>query len=101
MLIYKICRRDEWEAAVVAGVYRGSQADRDDGFIHFSNAAQVGATLRKHFAGQRDLLLVAVDAEALGPSLRFEVSRAGERFPHFYGELAVSLASEVKEINQF
>jgi uncharacterized protein (DUF952 family) len=97
-LIYKICTRADWEAAAIGGVYRGSELDRRDGFIHFSTAAQFEETLRRHFAGQRDLLRIAVDPAALGPALVFEVSRGGELFPHLYGELSVSLAIEVRAI---
>jgi uncharacterized protein (DUF952 family) len=97
-LIYKICPRTEWEAALATGVYQGSEVDRRDGFIHFSSKDQVDETLRKHFEGQRGLLLVAVDPDALGPALRFEASRGGALFPHLYGELPVSLACDVREI---
>jgi uncharacterized protein (DUF952 family) len=97
-LVYKICPREEWEIALVDGVYRGSAVDRRDGFIHFSKEAQVRETLRQHFAGQRDLLLLSVDPVGLGPALRFEVSRGGELFPHLYGDLSVSLVREVKEL---
>ena len=91
-LIYKICPRVEWEAALADGVYRGSAVDRRDGFIHFSTAAQVDQTRNMHFAGQRDLLLIAVDPAALGVALRFEASRGGGIFPHLYGDLPVSHA---------
>jgi uncharacterized protein (DUF952 family) len=97
-LIYKICRRADWEAAAIGGIYRGCEVDRRDGFIHFSTAVQVDETLRRHFAGQGDLLLIAVDPAALGPALVFEVSRGGELFPHLYGELSVSLAVEVRAL---
>ncbi len=53
-LILKIRRAREWGAAVAAGTYRGSAVDLRDGFIHFSTAAQVPETLRRHFSGQRD-----------------------------------------------
>jgi uncharacterized protein (DUF952 family) len=97
-LIYKICPRGEWQAALAEGVYRGSEVDRRDGFIHFSSATQVEETLRRHFAGQRDLLVIGVEPASLGTALRFEVSRGGEMFPHLYGELRVSLAREVREV---
>ncbi len=99
-LIYKICPRAEWEAAIALGVYRGSEVDRRDGFIHLSTAAQVDETLRRHFTGQSDLLLVAVDPAALGAALRYEVSRGGALFPHLYGELLVSLAREVRSLSR-
>ena len=41
----------------------------------------------KYFAGQRDLVLLAVDPERLGERLRWEESRGGELFPHLYGPL--------------
>jgi uncharacterized protein (DUF952 family) len=96
--IYKICREAEWDAAVRAGVYRGSAADLRDGFIHFSTAAQVAETAARHFAGQRDLLIVAVDADALGAALKWEPSRGGALFPHLYGALPVSAALWAKPL---
>jgi len=94
-LIYKILPRAEWEAACAAGVFNGSAIDLEDGFIHFSAGDQWGETLNKHFAGQADLLLVAVDAEALGPGLKWEVSRGGALFPHLYGAMPTGLAVSV------
>ena len=88
--IYKICERAEWQAAERAGIYRGAALDLRDGFIHFSTAAQVAETAAKHFAGRADLVLVAVDAAALGEALQWEPSRGGALFPHLYGALPLS-----------
>ena len=85
--IYKICPAAAWREAERQGVYRGSADDIRDGFIHFSVNSQVAETARKHFAGQTGLLLIAVDADALGAALRWERSRNDELFPHLYGEL--------------
>ena len=62
--IYKICAQASWREAEGCGLYRGSDADMRDGFIHFSTAAQVAGTAAQHFARQTDLMLVAVDGEA-------------------------------------
>ena len=97
-LVYKVCAAPEWSAAVATGTYVGSPVDRRDGFIHLSAAAQLEETLRRHFAGQRDLLLVAIDPDAVGAGLRWEPSRGGELFPHLYGELPVALARWVRAI---
>ena len=97
-IVYKICPEAEWTEAVRAGVYRGSAADLRDGFIHFSAAEQVAATAAKHFAGQRDLVLVAIDADALGPALKWEPSRGGALFPHLYRDLPVSAVLWVKPL---
>jgi uncharacterized protein (DUF952 family) len=84
MLIYKIFRRAEWNAFRAAGETRGAPVDLADGFIHFSTAAQVAETAAKHFATESDLVLVAVQAEALGGALKWEPSRGGALFPHLY-----------------
>jgi uncharacterized protein (DUF952 family) len=94
-IIYKICTVKEWADAERAGVYRGSAADRNDGFIHFSTAEQAPETASKWFAGQRDLVLVAVDADALGDRLKWEPSRGGALFPHFYGDLPLDAVRRV------
>ena len=86
-LIFKIVPRAEWESA--SGDYHGSAHDRADGFLHFSTAAQLTETLRRHYAGQDDLILVAVDPAALGASLKWEHAPSrGEDFPHLYGALS-------------
>jgi len=85
--IYKICSRSEWEAAVAGGEYTGSADDRRDGFIHFSFEHQLAATAAKYFAGRDDLMLIEVDADALGDALQLEPSRGGDLFPHLYGPL--------------
>jgi len=94
-LIYHMCRRAEWAAAEAAGQYRGSTQDAADGFIHFSTAEQIRESARKHRAGQRDLVLVTVDADRLGAALKWEPSRGGELFPHLYGALPVETAVRV------
>jgi uncharacterized protein (DUF952 family) len=90
--IYKVCAAAEWAAAETAGRYEGSADDRRDGFIHFSTAAQLSGTLARHFAGRDDLVLIAVDAEALGDALKWEPSRGGDLFPHLYAALPVAAA---------
>ena len=85
--IYKITPRNIWAKAEQAGHYHGAPVDFADGFIHFSTAAQVAETAARHFADQDDLLLVAVEARALGPDLKWEPSRGGALFPHLYASL--------------
>ena len=97
-LVYKVCPASEWAAAVETGSYRGSAVDLRDGFIHFSTGTQLAETLRRHFAGQSDLVLVEIDPEDLGDALRWEPSRGGDLFPHLYGPLPVSLARRVSAV---
>lgn len=86
-MIYKICTEAEWAKAEAQGTFKGSAVDQADGFIHFSTAAQVQETARRHFTGQVGLVLVAVDPDRLGDRLKWEPSRGGDLFPHLYGPL--------------
>jgi uncharacterized protein (DUF952 family) len=86
-IVYKIAHTDAWAAAQTEGRFEGSPVDLSDGYIHFSTAAQVQETVRRHYAGRDGLLLVAVDAVRLGEALRWEPSRGGDLFPHLYAPL--------------
>ena len=97
-ILYKICRTAEWNAAKAAGTYTGSADDFRDGFIHLSTAAQVRETARRYFAGQADLVMVAVDEKRLAPALRYEPARGGGLFPHLYGPLDPAAAAWVKPL---
>lgn len=97
-IVYKICSRAAWDQAVARGAYDGSDSDRRDGFIHLSDHVQVRETAAKHFSDQHDLVLVALDEAALGPALRYEPSRGGALFPHYYGALPVSAALWVEAL---
>lgn len=86
-MIFKILRADEWRIFAETGQFLGAAVDLADGYIHFSTVEQVEETARKHFSGLADLVLVAVDPIPLGDALKYEVSRGGALFPHFYGTL--------------
>jgi uncharacterized protein (DUF952 family) len=96
--IYKICERKQWADAEREGSFRGSAVDYADGYIHFSTAAQAPGTAGKHFAGMTDLVIVAVDADALGKALKWEPSRGGAVFPHLYAPLPLTAVRWVKPI---
>ena len=88
--IFKIVPTALWREAERQGTFTGSEVDHKDGYIHFSTAEQAKETAAKHFAGQTDLLLVAVDGDRLGQALKWEPSRGGALFPHLYGPLALT-----------
>ncbi len=94
--IYKIMSAAEWARAQAAGLYEGSEHDRRDGFIHFSTAAQAADTAAKYFAGQTDLVLLAVDPSSL--ALMWEPSRGGALFPHLYAPLPISAIVAIHEL---
>ena len=90
MLIFKILRADEWAALERTGETAGAPVDIADGFVHFSTAEQLAETARRHFAGEDGLVVLALEADALGPALKWEPSRGGQLFPHLYGPLRLA-----------
>jgi uncharacterized protein (DUF952 family) len=89
-IVYKILTGVDLALARRIGRYAGSADDLRDGFIHLSAADQLEGTLAKHYGGQGDLFLLAVDADKLGPQLRWETSRGGALFPHLYAPLPLN-----------
>ena len=89
--LYKLLAREAWEQALGVGVFHGSAADLADGYIHFSTAAQLQETARRHFAGRQDLVVLEVEDHDLGPALKWEVSRGEQLFPHLFAPLQTSL----------
>lgn len=97
-IIYHICRRYDWRAGSSGGAYHAPETDRADGFLHFSNAAQIVDSAAKHRAGETGLVLLAVDAAKLGDALRWELSRGGALFPHLYGNLPLDAVIAVHDL---
>ena len=82
---YKVMTADQMATLEAAGSFAGAPVDLADGYIHLSTADQLTETVDKHFAGQNDLHVVAVDLGSFGASLRWEESRGSALFPHLYG----------------
>ena len=98
MIIYKVCSKAVWEEIRQLTLWNGSSHDLRDGFIHFSTASQLDGTVRKHYAGQTDLMLLAINAETLGDALQWEPSRGGDLFPHLYGPLPISTVASAQDL---
>ena len=84
---YKVLTADQMATLEADGTFAGAPVDLADGYIHLSTAAQLTETVDKHFAGQSDLHVAAVDLGSFGDSLKWEPSRGGQLFPHIYGPL--------------
>ncbi len=89
MLIYKILLPDEWTAFEGAGTFDGSPFDHESGFVHCSSREQVGPTALRYFAGAGELVVLALDTDVLGETVRWET------FPHVYGPLTSDAIVEV------
>ncbi|KQO56924.1 DUF952 domain-containing protein [Sphingomonas sp. Leaf257] len=87
---YKVLTADQMTVLEQEGVFAGAPVDLADGYIHLSTAAQLTETVDKHFAGQSDLHIAAVDLEAMGEAVKWEESRGGQLFPHLYADLPLT-----------
>jgi len=88
---YKVLVAEEMAALEKDGRFDGSADDLRDGFVHLSTAAQLTATVDRHFGERDDLHVAAVDVAAAGEALRWEEARGGELFPHLYGVLRLEM----------
>lgn len=95
--VYKIVSGAAWSDAAAKGAFAGAAIDLKDGYIHLSTSTQAQDTARRHFKGQDGLVVAAFEVAALGHELKWEVSRGGQLFPHYYGVLDPALAVAVTE----
>lgn len=98
-IAYKILTLIEF-SSLQNGVFNGAPVDMADGYIHLSTAMQLDETLDKHFSGQNDLVIAAVPLAKLGAGLRWEESRGGQLFPHYYGKLEIHHVSAHKNLTR-
>ena len=96
---FKILTSDQWAQFQTDGVFHGAPVDLADGYIHLSAADQLQGTLTKHFAGQSGLVIAEVDLAALGETVKWEVSRGNDLFPHIYGPLPMAAVLGVRELD--
>lgn len=88
---YKVLTADQMATLERDTSFAGAPVDLADGYIHLSTQAQLTETVDKHFAGQTDLWVAAVDLQALGEAVKWEPSRGGQLFPHIYAPLPLSV----------
>ena len=83
--IYKIISAPHWLAARADDLVPRAPVDQRDGFMHFSTARQLAETLTLYFAGQDNVRILALETATVADRLKWEPSRHGDLFPHFYG----------------
>ena len=84
---YKVLTAEQMATLEREGSFAGAPVDLADGYMHMSTAEQLTDTVDKHFAGQSDLYVAAIDLGSFGGSLKWEESRGGQLFPHLYEPL--------------
>jgi len=96
---YKVLTADQMRA-LEADAFEGAPIDLADGYIHLSTRDQLTETVDKHFTGQSDLWVAAIDLAALGDSVRWEESRGGALFPHIYGAMPLDVVIAYGELER-
>ncbi|HEU0241933.1 MAG TPA: DUF952 domain-containing protein [Micromonosporaceae bacterium] len=99
MLIYKILLPSEWDQFQATGRFDGSEFDHESGYIHCSSRTQVGATAMRVFGQEPSLMVVAVDANAIADSVRWEAASDGDLFPHIYASLPIDAVVGVHRVD--
>ncbi len=93
-LIYHLATAGE----VAEAHQRGSVAPSSlalEGFIHCSTAAQLAATVHRHYPDPTALFVLHLDPITLGDALVWEESRPGEVYPHVYREISMDEVVDV------
>lgn len=98
-IAYKVLTADQMRA-LEADAFEGAPIDLADGYIHLSTRDQLTETVDRHFAGQSDLWVAAVDLPALGDSVKWEESRGGALFPHIYGAMPLDVVIAYGELER-
>lgn len=88
---YKVLTAAQMHALEHDGSFAGAPVDLADGYIHMSTRDQLTGTVDKHFIGQDELWVAAIDLEALGEAVKWDVSRGGAEFPHLYAPLPLDV----------
>jgi uncharacterized protein (DUF952 family) len=84
--VFHIARRAEWEAQAPADYVPAAFAT--EGFIHLSFRSQVLRSANKHFAHERDLLLLELDPTQFPqPFVAENTSGGTDVYPHLYCHL--------------
>ena len=89
MFLYKIFTEEENKSFLAKGFTKGSMVDDRDGFIHLSAKGQLFGTIDKHFHHLETIYIYSFFMESLDTNLKWEISRNGEYFPHYYSYLSL------------
>jgi uncharacterized protein (DUF952 family) len=89
-IAYKVLTEEQMRD-LEADRFKGAPIDLADGYIHLSTSQQLTETVDKHFAGQENLHVAAIDLDALGDAVNWEETRGGQLFPHIYGALPLEV----------
>ncbi|WNJ18050.1 DUF952 domain-containing protein [Pontibacter sp. G13] len=86
-LIYHLVKQADWLHALDSGTYAPPSL-KEEGFIHCSTKEQLMDTIARHYADERELVVLELSEKVVKPILKWETNKHGE-FPHLYGKLRI------------
>ncbi|MFB2979190.1 DUF952 domain-containing protein [Microseira sp. BLCC-F43] len=92
-MLLHITKREQWEQAKQAGIYRGDTLDTE-GFIHCSTPQQIIRTANRFFHNQKGLVLLCIEPEQVKAEIKYEAVD-NDVFPHIYGALNIDAVTQV------
>lgn len=96
-VILHIAYQAQWLRGQAEGAYR-AESLATQGFIHSSRPHQLLQVANALFRGQRDLVLLYIDPQAVGAEIKYEAPPGSqEAFPHIYGPLNTDAVIKVAD----
>jgi len=93
-VILHITKREQWEKAMLEGIYRGDTLD-SQGFIHCSTSQQTVKVANALFRAQKGLVLLCIATNKVQSEIRYEGPISEELYPHIYGPLNINAVVKV------
>ena len=89
-MIYRIAEQTDWQNAQQTGAFASADLTRE-GFIHASEQAQIMRTANKYYRGKNDLVLLEINEQAPGMTVKREdLAGTGIFFPHVYAPIPLA-----------
>ena len=85
--LFKVLSTYEWAKFKKKKEYNGNSLDHKSGFIHLSTQRQLKKTINLYFKKDQKIVILKFNSKDLNQSLKWELSRNNEFFPHLYDSL--------------
>lgn len=93
--LYKILEISEWLCFKKKNYFAGSKLDKSSGFIHMCKKEHLLSTVELYYPKLRKLTILEFRYYNIKDKIKWEISRNGLLFPHFYGIFAYKIINKV------
>ena len=93
--LYKILEISEWLCFKKKKYFAGSKLDKSSGFIHMCKREHLLSTVKLYYPKLRKLTILEFRYFNIKDRIKWEISRNGLLFPHFYGIFAYKIINKV------